>query len=70
MKRTLILLPGLALLASACQQHGAAYDDAFAKCDAEATEQMEVAQPQPDQRDTWREQYIRDCMTKAGFSGS
>ena len=35
MRRTLILLPGLVLLA-ACQQHGAGYDDAWAKCEAEA----------------------------------
>ncbi len=67
MRRTLILLPAMALLMSACQQHGAGYDDAMAKCDAEATEKMEAAQPQPDQRDTWLEDYKRQCMTSAGF---
>jgi hypothetical protein len=67
MRRTLILLPGLALLA-ACQQHSAGYNDAFARCEAEAIEQQETAEPDPDQRATWREQYIRDCMSKAGFT--
>jgi hypothetical protein len=67
MRRTLILLPGLALLASACQ-HSASYDDAYAKCDAAATEAQEAAQPQPDQVATWREGYIRSCMEREGFS--
>jgi hypothetical protein len=66
MRRTWILLPGLALLA-ACQQHSAGYDDAWAKCEAAAIEQQEAAAPDPDQRATWREQYIRDCMSAAGF---
>jgi hypothetical protein len=67
MRRTLILLPGLALLA-ACQQHSAGYDDAWARCEAEAIQQQETAEPDPDQRATWREQYIRDCMSRAGFT--
>jgi hypothetical protein len=67
MRRTLILLPGLALLA-ACQQDSAGYDDAFARCEAEAIQQQETAEPDPDQRATWREQYIRECMSRAGFT--
>jgi hypothetical protein len=66
MRRTLILLPGLVLLA-ACQQHSAGYDDAWAKCEAEAIEEMENADPAPEDRTTWREQYIRGCMSRAGF---
>jgi hypothetical protein len=67
MRRMLILLPGLTLLA-ACQQHSAGYDDAFATCEAEAIQQQETAEPDPDQRATWREQHIRECMSKAGFT--
>jgi hypothetical protein len=67
MKRTWILLPGLALLAAACD-HSSGYNDAMAKCEAEATEKMETAEPDPDQRSTWREQYVRECMSTAGFS--
>jgi hypothetical protein len=67
MRITFILLPALALMA-ACQQHSAGYDDAWAKCEAEAIENQETAEPDPDQRATYRETYIRDCMTKAGFS--
>jgi hypothetical protein len=68
MRRMLILLPGLALLASACQQHSAAYDDAFAQCQAQAIEAMEAADPPEEDRTTWREQHIRECMTNKGFS--
>lgn len=67
MIRTLIFLPGLALLLAACQ-HSAAYDDAWAKCQAEAIEAEETAEPDPDQRATFQEGYIRDCMSKAGFT--
>jgi hypothetical protein len=68
MTRTLIFLPALALLLAACQQHSAAYDDAWAKCEAAAIEAQETAEPNPDQRATFREGYIRDCMSKAGFT--
>ena len=66
MRSTLILLPGLVLLA-ACQQHSAGYNDAWAKCESEAIQQQETAEPDPDQRTTWRENYIRSCMERAGF---
>ena len=66
MRRTLILLPAFALLA-ACQQHSAGYDDAYARCESEAIQQQETAEPDPDQRATWREQYIGDCLSRAGF---
>jgi len=67
MRSTLILLPGLVLLA-ACQQHSAGYNDAWAKCEADAIQQQETAEPDPDQRTTWRENYIRECMSRAGFT--
>ena len=31
-------------------------------------EAPEAADPDPDQRATWREQYIRECMSGKGFS--
>jgi hypothetical protein len=60
-------LAGL-LLAAACQSHSAAWDDAWAQCEAEATEQMEFASPDADQRSTWRERYTGACMQAKGFS--
>lgn len=62
----LILLPALALLA-ACQD-SSGYDVARANCEASATEAMEAADPDPDQRATWREQHVRECMASKGFS--
>jgi hypothetical protein len=50
-----------------CAQHSPAWDDAWAACAAEATEQMEFAAPDPDQRSEWQENYIRECMDKKGF---
>jgi hypothetical protein len=61
------LVLALVVLAAACTQHPRGYDDAFAACQAEATEQMEAAAPDADQRATWQENYIRECMTKKGF---
>jgi hypothetical protein len=60
-------LAGL-LLAAACQSHSAAWDDAWAQCEANAIEQMEYASPDADQRSTWRERYIGACMQARGFS--
>jgi hypothetical protein len=60
-------LAGL-LLVAACQSHSAAWDDAWAQCEAEAIEQMEFADPNADQRATWRERYIGGCMQAKGFS--
>ena len=60
-------LAGL-LLVAACQSHSAAWDDAWAQCEANAIEQMEYASPDPDQRSTWRERYIGACMQARGFS--
>lgn len=50
-----------------CVQHSAAWDDAWAACEAEAIEQMEFADPDADQRSEWQENYIRQCMDKKGF---
>ena len=59
----------LALIATVvgCVKHPPGWDDAWADCQAEATEQMEFAQPGPDQRSEWQENYIRECMDKKGF---
>jgi hypothetical protein len=56
------------LLVAACQSHSAAWDDAWAQCEANATEQMEFASPDADQRSTWRERYTGACMQAKGFS--
>jgi hypothetical protein len=58
----------LAGLLAGCQSHSAAWDDAWAQCEAEATEQMEFADPDADQRATWRERYVGACMQGKGFS--
>jgi hypothetical protein len=69
MKRALILLPGLALLAVACESgSGSGYNDAMAQCEAAATEAMEAADPDPDQRAHWRELHVRECMSGKGFT--
>ena len=62
----LSLLPAFALLV-ACQQ-STAYDDAWAQCEASAIEALEDADPDPDQRATFREQHIRECMANKGFT--
>jgi hypothetical protein len=56
------------LLLAGCQSHSAAWDDAWAQCEAHATEQMEFASPDADQRSTWRERYVGACMQAQGFS--
>jgi len=56
------------LLVAGCQSHSAAWDDAWAQCEASAIEQMEFASPDADQRTTWRERYIGACMQAKGFS--
>ena len=56
------------LLVAACQSHSAAWDDAWARCDASATEQGEFAEVETDQRSLWRERYIGACMQAKGFS--
>ena len=50
-----------------CAQHDRAWDDAWAACQAEAIEQMETAEPDANQRSTWQENYIRECMDRKGF---
>lgn len=55
------------LLMVGCTQHTAAWDDAWAACLAEATEQMEFASPDDDQRSEWQENYIAECMDRKGF---
>jgi hypothetical protein len=67
MRRTLILLPGLAFLAVACD-HSAGYNNAMAECESSAIQAMEAADPDPDQRATWREEHIRQCMAGKGFT--
>jgi hypothetical protein len=62
----LSLLSALALLVS-CQQ-SSARDDAFAECEASAIEAVEAQDPDPDQRATFREQHIRECMADKGFT--
>jgi hypothetical protein len=62
-----IAMLALPALAWGCAQHSKAWDDAWAQCEAEATEQMEFAAPDPDQRSEWQENYIRECMSKKGF---
>ena len=59
----------LALIGAAagCAQHPPGWDEAWAACEAEETEQMETAAPDPDQRSEWRENYIRECMDRKGF---
>jgi hypothetical protein len=54
-------------LAAACTQHPPGWDDAWSDCQAEATEQMEFAAPDADQRAEWQENYINQCMDKKGF---
>ena len=61
------LIPALVMAATGCAQHDRAWDDAWAACQAEAIEQMEFADPDPDQRSEWQENYIRECMDKKGF---
>jgi hypothetical protein len=56
------------LLLAACQSHSEAWDDAWAQCEAAATEQMEFASPDRDQRSTWLERYRGACMQAKGFS--
>jgi hypothetical protein len=62
----LSLLPALALLV-ACQ-NDSGYDVARAQCESSATEAMETAEPDQDQRAAWREQHVRECMAGKGFS--
>ena len=67
MSRSWIMLAALPLLASGCVKHSAAWDDAWAKCQAEAQEAMETAAPADDQRSTFLQDYSNQCMEKKGF---
>jgi hypothetical protein len=62
-----LILAALAMSVSGCVQHSSAWDDAWAQCEAEASEQEEFAQPGPGQRSEWQENYVRECMDKKGF---
>ena len=64
-----LLIPVVALLplAAGCARHDMAYDDAYAQCQGDATKQMETAGVAADQRATWQQNYINDCMQKKGF---
>jgi hypothetical protein len=55
------------LLVTGCQSHSSAWDDAWAGCEANAIEQEEFAEVDPDQRSIWRERYIGACMQRQGF---
>ena len=66
-ERTVQAVALAGLLLAGCQSHSAAWDDAWAQCEAEATEQMEFASPDADQRSTWRERYVGACMQGKGF---
>jgi hypothetical protein len=55
------------LLLMGCAHHTAAWDDAWAACQAEAIEQMEFAGVDGDQRSEWQENYIAECMDRKGF---
>ena len=57
----------LVAAAAACTQHPPGWDDAWAECQAEATEQMEFAAPDADERSEWQENYVNQCMDKKGF---
>jgi hypothetical protein len=48
----------LVMSAAGCVQHPPGWNDAWAACQVEAIEQMEVAQPDADQRSAWQENYI------------
>ena len=58
MRGGLFLVLALVMMTSGCAQHSSAWD---------ASEQAEFAQPDPDQRSEWQENYIRECMDKKGF---
>lgn len=67
MPRYLIGLAALLGLATGCTPHSQAWDDAWAQCEGEAYEQMETAMVDHDQRNTFREEYVAQCMDKKGF---
>ncbi len=66
MRFGLLGLAATGLLLAGCAQHSKAWDDAFAQCQAEATEQMETAGVAHDQVSEWQENYIKGCMEKKG----
>jgi hypothetical protein len=67
MSRSTLLVGASLSLLLGCTQHSQAWDDARAQCEGEALDQMEVADPDADQRATWRENYIAQCMDRKGF---
>jgi hypothetical protein len=67
MWKLLVTLSALLPLAAGCAQHNKAWDDARAECQSEAIQQMETAGVAADQRATWQENYISECMQKKGL---
>jgi hypothetical protein len=67
MKRGLFVVAGLILLLSACQRPDREQETAMNACTNEAVQQMETADVAADQRATWQENYVRECMAKKGF---
>jgi hypothetical protein len=55
-------------VAAGCAQHDREWDEARAACESEAIQQMETAEPDADQRSTWMENYIRECMDRKGLA--
>lgn len=61
---------GLSLLLAGCTQHGAAWDQAWAACQAEAQEKLETAEVDHDQRSQFLLETSNECMRDRGFDES
>ena len=68
MKRGLVVVAGLILVLSACQRPDGERETAMNACTNEAVQQMETADVAADQRATWQENYVRECMAKKGHT--
>lgn len=67
MSRHLFILCARLPVLAGCAQHGEAWDEARAQCQGEAIQQIETAGVPDDQKPTWRENYIRECVRSRGF---
>jgi hypothetical protein len=63
----LLLLAATAALLFGCAQHGKAWDDAYADCQAQAVKGWETAGLPDDQLSEWQQNYIDSCMQKKGL---
>jgi hypothetical protein len=70
MLKTLSMMAGLLLLVAGCAQHSAAWDDAWAACQAEAQEKLETAEVDDDQRSQFLRETSNACMRDKGFEES